>query len=242
MIHLVVTLKGHTIGRFDVAGDQVRIGRHPDNEVQIDNMSVSRFHCTLTRDARGVWSMVDEGSHNGTFVNGARAPRRDLRDGDSLGIGQFVVSVRSDDAPRLDAVVASRQISVRALSTTRELRQAQAPEKAHLEPVSRAGPPLVVARDLIQLGAGNEMDLRVPGPPKSALIVRGYGGFQLVHACPGQAVVLVDGEPVLDRVWLEDGALLHVGGLELRFRLGMPAEEDQSTMVIDLKGFPPPLV
>ena len=68
MIQLVVTLKGRTVGRYDVEGTLVRIGRLPDNEVQIDNRSVSRLHCVLEHESAEGWFLEDKGSHS----NGAR--------------------------------------------------------------------------------------------------------------------------------------------------------------------------
>ena len=55
MIHLYVTLRDRAVGHFEIPGDKVRIGRHPDNEVQIDSMAVSRHHCVLDRTPAGGW-------------------------------------------------------------------------------------------------------------------------------------------------------------------------------------------
>lgn len=51
----------------------VSIGRTPNNDIVIDDGSVSRFHAVLKHDERsGEWSLADANSSNGTFVRGER--------------------------------------------------------------------------------------------------------------------------------------------------------------------------
>jgi class 3 adenylate cyclase len=71
---------------------RLRIGRLPDNDIApIWDHGVSRRHAHITRTAQG-WALVDEGSHNGCYVNGERVTdQRALRDGDVLRFGDTVV-------------------------------------------------------------------------------------------------------------------------------------------------------
>jgi adenylate cyclase len=66
-----------------------RIGRAETNDILLQSSSVSRQHAMVQRDSNGVYSIVDLGSANGTFVNGKRihAIHR-LRPSDRIGIGQ----------------------------------------------------------------------------------------------------------------------------------------------------------
>ncbi|RMG13885.1 MAG: FHA domain-containing protein [Planctomycetota bacterium] len=264
MAHFVVMLKGRVISRFDVEGDEVRIGRHPDNEIQIDNRSVSRFHARLLHDERsGLWRVEDQGSQNGTYVNGARVDAALLGAGDVLGLGQFQVRLTPEASatrsgafsPHLDRrgetedafAVAGTAVSVRSQSLlSPDEREARAPEKAHLlsEEQSTSVP---LTRDVFQFGSAPEADWVLEGvPPKIAIIVRGYGGFQLVNLHPDRPL-LVRGEPVRDRTWLRDGDSIAIGPLACTFRRGLEVSGEQ-TVVDGLKrpagltpppGFPP---
>ncbi len=69
-----------------VAQGTTRIGRAPDNELVIADPLVSRHHADLNITAQGA-TLVDRGSHNGTFVNGARIKRVELQEGDVVSIG-----------------------------------------------------------------------------------------------------------------------------------------------------------
>jgi hypothetical protein len=230
MIHFVVTLKGRLIGRFDVEGDLVRIGRHPDNEIQIDNRGVSRFHTQLRRDPSSAqWTVEDQGSHNGTFVNGARIKTKSLRDGDVVSVGQFSVSIRVDAPGASDHV--ESPISVRPGSSP-HLSEQLAPLKGYIEFMDRSGH-IMINRDVTQLGSAPGLDIHIEGPPKSILIVRGYGGFQLVSCRPGEVTVLVNGTQVDDRAWLESGVRVQVGDDSFNFYAGLPSE-DMGTMQIEI--------
>src|SRR5262249_46210271 len=64
----------------------LRIGRAPDNDVVISDLSVSRHHAEL-RKVGETYQIVDLNSHNGTFVNGQRVASAPLTEGDIVGIG-----------------------------------------------------------------------------------------------------------------------------------------------------------
>jgi pSer/pThr/pTyr-binding forkhead associated (FHA) protein len=66
----------------------MRIGRSPDCEVFLDDVTVSRNHAVLVqRD--GAFVVEDQGSLNGTFVNRRRIDSSPLENGDELQIGKY---------------------------------------------------------------------------------------------------------------------------------------------------------
>jgi pSer/pThr/pTyr-binding forkhead associated (FHA) protein len=86
---LLVVLRGPNTGaRFLLDADEVTTGRHPDSDIFLDDVTVSRRHAVLVeRDGR--WFVEDQGSLNGTFVNRARVESSELSDGDELQIGKY---------------------------------------------------------------------------------------------------------------------------------------------------------
>src|SRR5262252_522060 len=64
----------------------LRIGRAPDNDIVVSDLSVSRHHAELRRTA-SAYQIVDLDSHNGTFVNGQQIGSAPLSEGDIVGIG-----------------------------------------------------------------------------------------------------------------------------------------------------------
>lgn len=73
-----------TLGEIDLVG----IGRSPDSEIFLDDVTVSRRHAELRRGAEG-WSIRDVGSLNGTYVNRVRVEDQRLVGGEEIQIGKF---------------------------------------------------------------------------------------------------------------------------------------------------------
>ncbi len=86
---LVVRTGAQAGDTFSLDAPVTRLGRHPDSEICLDDITVSRRHADVTR--RGdTYEVSDAGSLNGTYVNQARieAPIT-LRQGDELQVGKF---------------------------------------------------------------------------------------------------------------------------------------------------------
>jgi pSer/pThr/pTyr-binding forkhead associated (FHA) protein len=83
--------------RFALADGTIRLGRHPDSEIMLDDITVSRRHASITRTADG-YVVTDAGSLNGTYVNQERIDQTLLHHGDELQVGKFrlVLFERSD--------------------------------------------------------------------------------------------------------------------------------------------------
>lgn len=85
---LIVRAGAQAGTRFPLDSDITRLGRHPDSEISLDDITVSRRHAEVQRTAEG-YVVADSGSLNGTYVNQERAERAHLRHGDELQIGKF---------------------------------------------------------------------------------------------------------------------------------------------------------
>jgi FHA domain len=86
---LVIRAGGGRVGEsFPVQGERMRIGRRPDSEVFLDDVTVSRDHALLIH--RGdAWHLDDCGSLNGTYVNRSRIESHRLQEGDEVQIGKY---------------------------------------------------------------------------------------------------------------------------------------------------------
>ncbi len=86
---LLVVQRGPSAGsRFLLDTDRVTAGRHPDSEIFLDDVTVSRRHAEFRRSADG-FRVVDVGSLNGTYVNRDRIDDVVLQGGDEVQIGKF---------------------------------------------------------------------------------------------------------------------------------------------------------
>jgi len=86
---LVVT-RGPNVGARYVLGDEaVGAGRHPESDIFLDDITVSRRHLEITPSGEGTYSLRDLGSLNGTYVNRERIDEAKLSPGDEVQIGKF---------------------------------------------------------------------------------------------------------------------------------------------------------
>ena len=86
---MLVSLIGPNKGaRYLLDSEVTRIGRATDNEIFLDDVTVSRKHAQVKKQARK-FQLEDLGSLNGTYLNGAIATSAELKDGDEVQIGKF---------------------------------------------------------------------------------------------------------------------------------------------------------
>ena len=86
---LLVVSHGPNAGsRFLLDADTVTVGRHPDSDIFLDDITVSRRHAQFAR-AHGAFSVSDAGSLNGTYVNRQRVDQAELVGGDEVQIGKY---------------------------------------------------------------------------------------------------------------------------------------------------------
>jgi len=85
---LVIRAGGRVGESFPLHGERMTIGRRPESDVFLDDVTVSRDHALLVHRTDG-WHLDDLGSLNGTYANRQRIESRRLGDGDEVQIGKF---------------------------------------------------------------------------------------------------------------------------------------------------------
>ena len=88
-VGLLVVRRGSDDGaRFPLEQRETTVGRHPDSDVFLDDITVSRKHAVFLTEGQ-VTSVRDAGSLNGTYVNRVRIDEAVLASGDEVQIGKF---------------------------------------------------------------------------------------------------------------------------------------------------------
>jgi hypothetical protein len=96
---LLVVQRGPGAGnRFLLDQDVVTAGRHPESEIFLDDITVSRRHVEFRRTTDG-FTVSDVGSLNGTYVNRDRIDEAVLANGDEVQIGKFRLVYFAGDVP-----------------------------------------------------------------------------------------------------------------------------------------------
>ncbi len=87
---VLVVKRGPNVGtRYELLGGVVRAGRHPESDIFLDDITVSRRHVEVEPRSDGAMVIRDVGSLNGTYVNRERIDEVTLSGGDEVQIGKF---------------------------------------------------------------------------------------------------------------------------------------------------------
>jgi transcriptional regulator with GAF, ATPase, and Fis domain len=104
----VIVLEQGQKKTYNLTRDATTIGRSPDSHIPLSDIRASRRHATITR-LGDEYEIRDEGSQNGTRVNGSFVERRTLRQGDVVEIGDVRIAFEAFDTgsitqklPRMD--------------------------------------------------------------------------------------------------------------------------------------------
>jgi pSer/pThr/pTyr-binding forkhead associated (FHA) protein len=189
---------------------EMRIGRDPSNSLAIGDLSLSRRHCVLVREADS-YTLRDLDSRNGTFVNGRVISEKQLNHGDQISIGEsvlvFLLKEDTDEATthgvefddRLtQATTQMRPQDVLYLQPERVLRELPAASRLgrNLNALLKISRVVHSISDLDQLQAQIlELIFEVVPAERGAILLDGKGNekFSSLFAYPGPAK---GGEPV----------------------------------------------
>ena len=86
---------------FKPGGSRLNVGRGSDNELRLNDASVSKIHAAVVMNQQRTLLVADTGSTNGTYINGRRiayGESRPVEDGDVVGFGDIEVRFRKSDA------------------------------------------------------------------------------------------------------------------------------------------------
>lgn len=93
----LIVERGPEAGKTWLLGmGDTELGRHLSNDIVLDDITVSRRHCTIRVTDQKI-SLLDAGSTNGSYVNGQRVDAAPLAAGDRLMIGKFHLMVARGD-------------------------------------------------------------------------------------------------------------------------------------------------
>ena len=229
---VLVVMVGEDVGRrARIGGSSFSVGRGHDVDMKLDDPRVSSRHLRLEDRGDG-WALIDDGSTNGTRVNGAPATDVVLRPNDKIELGDTVLRFEVQDAAdqAYDEMV-QRMMHIDDL-TGLYVRRRFDRELADLMRVAREhdAPLGMLVMDLDGLKAINDTHGHIVGAhviaesgrligeaiPEGGIAAR-FGGDEYVAACPGHdaAATAKIGEAILtaiaDHHFEKDGAVVQPG-------------------------------
>jgi len=218
---LLVKLRGQGSRSIDLTADTFTIGRKADNDLALDDHTVSSRHAKIVR-VQSVYFIEDLKSTNGTSVNGKLVERAQLHDADVIAIGQHRMIFQD-----------------RALATTVSGSASSDLEKTIA--ISGRPGPLITAKVLITSGKTDRLEysltktvnligaqdgaaIQLTGwfAPKAAALISSHGSGFSISPSQGGKRLLVNGKDVSTPQPLKDGDVIEVAGVSMTFYVIQP--------------------
>lgn len=231
MAKLVLSLDGDVLGYHFLEKERFSIGRKPNNEMQIDDSSVSKEHAAITTVGNDQ-ILEDLGSTNGTLVNGVKIQKHILQNNDVIDIGRYQLRYINQKAkPGVDSdrtVMMMPVMSMRPGKSQSEIPEQSTDQVDTAVSVARAANDNFPLGEINGLGgtyAGQTLELSRPlatfgmaGVQVAVINRRPHGYF--ITRVEGKKQPLVNGQAIgEDAQLLQDGDQVEVGGEILRFFL-----------------------
>jgi pSer/pThr/pTyr-binding forkhead associated (FHA) protein len=100
MLRIILKFNGTVLKELKVDQDEIIIGRDAGNDIQIDNIAVSREHAKICRGPN-YYFIEDLNSTNGIFINGKKINKKFLTEDDEISIGKYSLQIALEDHPAL---------------------------------------------------------------------------------------------------------------------------------------------
>ena len=210
------------------------VGRKPDNDIVLDNTTVSGHHCKIY-ESGGTWFVEDLNSTNGTFVNGKKVFKVGLRNNDSISIVKyslkFIADPKAPGAPAAPKQAAPEPPKPPAPEAKPGAEQPQKDSpQGNLEVLyggCEGKKEYQLTKSSTYIGKTARTDIQYkgaglfnPGPDIAAAITSSPEGYCLVPIKEG--FVRHNGNPLTGKVMLKDDDIIDIGITKLRFFVKKP--------------------
>ncbi|MEK7412229.1 MAG: FHA domain-containing protein [Planctomycetota bacterium] len=207
--------------------DTIKVGRAMDCDLVVDNLGVSRHHCTILKEGDS-WAVLDGGSNNGTYVGGTKIQKQTLKHGDRIVLGKHSLVYDAHGFAAGGATASKKGPGAMGGEMTMFVDQAQLAKAMQSEvggkrmalALKQGGRDVVVPllKDETTLGSSGA-DIPAKGflvKPIQAKVVRVQASHRIV-SCGGWRAVRVNGGKIVDGP-LKAGDIISIAGVTFTYR------------------------
>jgi pSer/pThr/pTyr-binding forkhead associated (FHA) protein len=234
MPKLLLQFGGAVIKEIPITKQELTVGRRPDNDIVIDNPTVSGHHCKITMLGDSFF-VEDMNSSNGVFVNAQKVDRLGLKDNDVISIAKHALKFIDERNPQEPA-----HEPAPATNANPDATMMISPEKqreiaaASIAAVQRKPAVVRVVKGIVDqaeyelkgssvyIGKSSRVHIRIKGtgifgsaPESAAMIANRPEGYFIVPVKDGYPKL--NGRALTAKALLRDGDVIEVGGTTLHF-------------------------
>ena len=225
---LILLSDGGPEQEFELAKGRISVGRANTNDIVLSDARISRLHVRL-ECSPGTCTLLDQGSSNGTYVNGQRVQRADLKPGDAIDLGGCRMRFELDQP--------FEEGGMTVIDQEADLQQAMDHEVLPMTIHETSTPRLVVVNaertweipledvDVFSIGRSdaNQLVLEHPKVSRSHAEITYKGGIFILRDLDSTNGTWFNAERV-DQLVLQDGDVFHIGAAQIIFKSGFQEE------------------
>ena len=220
--------------RYIIEKQVIQIGRGTDNDIVIDNASVSRKHAKIMQSHSGEYRLFDLESANGTTLNSMKfANPAGLSDQDVIGIGKFELVFSGEAIVEFAVRSTDTGLQEKTIIVAKAEKDARFVSAASTAPAPTRAPKLVLVEGLhdrkvvdlakseITVGKAKECDIQLSGlfaPKLLAKITRDLRGNYILEDVEGKGDILINNQKIQGKHKLVDKDVLNFRGISYVFR------------------------
>ena len=225
-----VTLDSRLIEKKKFDQDSISIGRDAENDININNLAVSRFHAKITKEL-DKYLLQDLGSANGTFVNGNRIDSMEVIPGDSILIGKHVLTLEAGRMHHDDeafgeghTVMVDQDTQDRFLKQMEESPAPQQPTAPNSSGLSKiilpGGFETPIDNDFFSIGSEPSCNIKINGMfikgKHASIIKHGNNQYRIINSGSFFKPTKVNGKKI-DQKILRNGDVIQIGSAKMIF-------------------------
>ncbi len=222
MAKLILKFSNEVIDHIELRQGDMKIGRRPGTDIQIDNLAVSGEHANLFTIGEDTF-VQDLGSTNGTFVNNKQVTKHHLRNGDTISIGKHTMVYVSEEESASDVTEDfSKTVIISPGSVPSPSPASAAAPAASSAPMGSRGVIIILngANSGKQIPLTKSVTSLGKTGKKAGSIRKTEKGYVISPSAGSDENPILNGSPIsADGSLLKNGDVIEVSGTRIQFAL-----------------------
>ena len=202
--------------------ESISIGRDAENDIQINNLAVSRFHATIHKESEK-YIIKDLGSANGTFVNGNKIDWAELNVGDVVLVGKHALRLESSNNVQDEAFIEGNTVMVDQQTQEQFLKklETQVPSN-QTKLISSGGAEIPINSEFFTIGKNPGCNVSLKElfvkDTHASIVRQGDGNYRIINSGSFFKPTKVNGHKVQEKI-LKSGDIIQIGTHKMVFVL-----------------------
>ena len=217
-----VSLDSRLLEKIKFDQESVAVGRDIENDIHINNLSVSRFHAKIHREGEKI-IIKDLGSANGTFVNGSRIDLAELKVGDVILIGKHILRIELPKKVSDEAFTEGQTVMVDQKTQDKFLKKLETHiPSQQTKLIASGGIEIPINTEYFTIGKNsgcnvslNELFVK---DTHASIVRQGDGNYRIINTGSFFKPTKVNGRKIHERI-LKSGDVIQIGSHKMVFVL-----------------------